>query len=978
MLINVKDTQEILSEINVYNKYVRHLKNKNRRENWHELVTRDMDMHIKKFPNLESEIRDAFSYVYDKKILPSMRSLQFAGKPIEVNNARLYNCSFANVDNYRVFGELMFLLLAGVGTGFSVQKNHIEKLPVIRKPHKTKRFLIADSIEGWADAVNHLVKAYFRGTAKPIFDYRDIRPKGEKLITSGGKAPGSAPLRICLDRIDSILSEKNEGDKLRTIEAYDMICHMADAVLAGGIRRAATIALFSFNDLDMLHAKHGNWWELNPQRGRANNSAVILRHKITEEEFKDFWKIVELSKSGEPGIFFTNDENWGMNPSLRAGTKVLTQDGIFPIEQLENKEFIVPNLDGTWSEASCWKSGSNVPLWKLTFDNGVEYYASPEHKWPIYVNGRYVKCKSEELKVGDLLPINVFNRDKLFNGTKGDYNTGLLIGWLYGDGCLTERSDTGKYVASFVVSKSETEVLDILLKTINSIDGVDHNPTIRESTIEFQVGNSKFIDYIMNEFKVSKKEDGIPSNLWTEWSDDMIRGFVDGLFSSDGSVPKDSHGITLVSSKTKLIHDVQELLGFYGIKSNILYKQYKNASFPNGKSYNKTYETYTLRTTLKGRIQFGNLFKLSVKSKQDKLLNVSISKNKDTISQNFMVLKNIELTNLREDVWDIGVKDSTHCFHLSTVTTGNCGEIGLRSNQFCNLVEVNVSNVVSQDDLNERVKRASFIATLQASYTDFHFLRDIWKETTEKEALIGVSMTGIADGEVFNYSIKEGAEVVKNENERVAGLIGINKAYRCTTVKPSGSSSIVLKTSSGIHARHSKYYWRRMRIGKNENLYTYLVINAPELLEDDMMNPSLGIIKIAVKSPEHSITRDESPIHLLERIKKVYSEWIKTGHRKGNNTNNVSATVSIKDNEWDVVGDWMWKNKDYYSGLSVLPFDNHTYVQTPYEDCTEQDYNEFLDKIKDLKIDLDDVVELEDNTDLQGEVACGGSGCEVK
>jgi ribonucleoside-diphosphate reductase alpha chain len=330
------------------------------------------------------------------------------------------------------------------------------------------------------------MKSYFGQVAsRPNFDFRDIRPKGSQLITVGGKAPGPEPLKLALIHVQSILDRKNDGEKLSSVECHDIICHLADAVLSGGIRRAALIALFDLDDEEMLTCKFGNWWETNPQRGRANNSAVLLRNKIDKETFLNLWKKIELSNSGEPGFIFTNDKDAGTNP---------------------------------------------------------------------------------------------------------------------------------------------------------------------------------------------------------------------------------------------------------------------------------------------------------------------------------------------------------------------CAEINLKANQFCNLCEINASDIETQDEYNARCKAAAFIGTLQASYTDFHYLRDIWKKTTEKEALLGIGMTGIASGNVLKLDMKEAAKVACDENERVAGLLGINKAARVTTVKPSGTTSLVLGTSSGIHAWHSEYYIRRIRLGKNESLYTYLSIYHPEMLEDDFFKPSIQSI----------------------------------------------------------------------------------------------------------------------------------------
>ena len=300
---------KILSDITVHMKYARYLPESFRRETFKELVDRNKAMHIKRYPALKEEIDLAYEFVYDRKVLPSMRSMQFGGKPIEVAPNRIFNCAFMPIDDVRAFGEAMFLLLGGTGVGYSVQAHHVEQLPEIRKPSRkrTYRFLVSDSIEGWADAVKALVMSYFRGTSKLRFDFSDIRPKGSALVTSGGKAPGPQPLKECLVKLEGLLDSKENGDKLRPIEVHDMICHIADAVLAGGIRRAALISLFSADDDEMIAAKAGRWFETHPQRGRANNSVVLMRHIVTKEFFEELWSRVRASGAGEPGFNITID-----------------------------------------------------------------------------------------------------------------------------------------------------------------------------------------------------------------------------------------------------------------------------------------------------------------------------------------------------------------------------------------------------------------------------------------------------------------------------------------------------------------------------------------------------------------------------------------------------------------------------------------------------------------------------------------------
>jgi ribonucleoside-diphosphate reductase alpha chain len=426
-------------------------------------------------------------------------------------------------------------------------------------------------------------------------------------------------LRECLVKVEGILDSKDEGDQLSSIEVHDVICHIADAVLAGGIRRAALISLFSADDQAMLSAKAGNWWETNPQRGRANNSVVIMRHRIDKPTFLDLWERVKASGAGEPGFYFTNDKDYGCNP---------------------------------------------------------------------------------------------------------------------------------------------------------------------------------------------------------------------------------------------------------------------------------------------------------------------------------------------------------------------CCEISLRPFQFCNLTEINVSNIETQIDLNNRARAASIIGTLQASYTDFHYLRPVWQRNTEKDYLIGVSMTGIASGDVLKLDMTEAATNVRIINAEIAEKIGIKPAARCTTVKPAGTTSLTLGTSSGIHAWHNDYYIRRLRVGKNEAIYQYLAKKHPELVEDEYFRPhDTAVISVPQRAPEGSITRHESALDLLERVKYVHLNWVKKGHRSGQNTNNVSATVTIKPDEWEEVGKWMWENKHNYNGLSVLPYSDHTYIQAPFEDCDEETYNKLFTTL--ACVELDNVVEIEDNTNLKGEAACAGGACEI-
>ena len=579
-----------------------------------------MTMQLERFPKLSRDIVKAYQKVHELKIMPSMRALQFSGDAILKNNARQFNCSFALIDDVRVFGEILYLLLSGVGVGFSVQNRHIRNLPKIQNPREEGVFVCQDSIYGWAQALDALMDAYFLGRVRPVFQYQNIRPKGSYLVTTGAKAPGPEPLKKMLEMVeDKLLASL--GRQLTDLEVHDIVCIISDAVLAGGIRRAALISLFDRDSKAMMECKKGEWWNSAPWRARANNSAVLPYDKVTKEEFDEIFKACQSSGSGEPGVFWTHSEDVGTNP---------------------------------------------------------------------------------------------------------------------------------------------------------------------------------------------------------------------------------------------------------------------------------------------------------------------------------------------------------------------CAEISLQSNQFCNLTTISQTDVKSEKDFLNRVYSAALIGTLQASYTDFSYLRPIWRKTTENEALLGVSFTGIADSSnvVTKDMLNKGAALVKEVNEKYAKKIGINLAARTTTIKPEGTSSCVLGSSSGIHARHAAHYIRRIRMNKDDALAVYLKSVVPDLVEDDIFSSSGVVVSIPQESPEKAIVRsDETAAKMMERTLFYRKNWIEPGFRSGVNHHNVSVTISVKDDEWDSLRESMWKHRKSYSGISLLPYDGGTYKQAPFEDCTKETYDQMSSLVK--EIDLKMITEGKDMTKRMETIACAGGACEI-
>ena len=327
-----KNTRALMSETKFYEGYSRWDDNKSRYETWEEAVTRVMNMHREYYadkmsPELSHMIDEAESLYKLKYALGAQRALQFGGEQLIKHQMKMYNCTFTYADRAAFFGELFYILLCGAGAGFSVQKHHIAKMPKLQERKKqAKVFVVEDSIEGWADSLSVLMSSYFVGGGthpefegrKVYFDLSNIRPKGA-MISGGFKAPGPEPLRRALDKIEHmlqgiVLSGRNE---IKPIEVYDIAMHAADAVLSGGVRRSATICLFSHDDEEMMKAKTGNWFVDNPQRGRSNNSAVIVRNEIAKEEFSNL--MTSIKEFGEPGFYFVEDKDFTTNPCVEIG-----------------------------------------------------------------------------------------------------------------------------------------------------------------------------------------------------------------------------------------------------------------------------------------------------------------------------------------------------------------------------------------------------------------------------------------------------------------------------------------------------------------------------------------------------------------------------------------------------------------------------------------------------------------------------------
>jgi len=598
-----------LMDYTFVSKYARWIPEKKRRETWNEAVDRVKQMMLEKYadkPEALPEIEWAYEQMRKKKVLGSQRALQFGGSPIFKHNARMYNCIVSFCDRTRFFQECMYLLLCGCGTGFSVQKHHIDKLPdLLPKKEGSKKYVIPDTIEGWSDAVGVLVSSYFdqfvdeelfvEYSGKNVnFDYSEIRPAGSYLKSSGGKAPGPEPLKKALSNIRKILDKalKDGQKRLSPIQAYDIVMHTADAVISGGVRRSATICVFSPDDTEMATAKTGTWFIDNPQRGRSNNSALLLRGETSKEQFAELMKSVK--EFGEPGFVWSDSTELLVNPCVEIGM------------------------------------------------------------WPV--------CE-----------------------------------------------------------------------------------------------------------------------------------------------------------KTK------------------------------------------------------------------------------------------------ESGW-----------------------------QACNLSTINCSKIKTEQDFLDACRAATIIGTLQAGFSKFEYLGGASERIISREALLGVSMTGIMEQHEICLdpsAQKRGASIVKKTNKKIADMIGINQAARTTCIKPEGTSSCILGTSSGIHPHHAKRYIRRVQANKMEPIYNYYSEQNPRACEESVWsnNESDDVVAFCVEVADGSKTKNKvDAIQLLDYVKSTQQNWVINGTNKDLCTqpwlvHNVSNTINVKLDEWEEVEKYIYKNRKYFCGISLLPISgDKDYPQAPF------------------------------------------------
>lgn len=914
-----------------------------RREHWPETVDRYFNFfeeHLQKkckfilTKALRKELEDA---VLNLEVMPSMRALMTAGPALERCNVAGYNCSYVAIDNVRAFDEILYVLMCGTGVGFSVEHKDVDKLPIINEHFEDSSTVIVvdDSKQGWAKGLRELIAMLYVGQI-PTWDLSKLRPAGARLKTFGGRSSGPEPLNDLFKFVVNKLTTAS-GRRLTALECHDIVCKIGEVVVVGGVRRSALISLSNLNDRAMQESKSGRWWELEGQRALANNSAVYSRIPDVTT-FIEEWNSLIKSQSGERGIFNRQAAihqvaksgrrdityRFGTNPCVPGDTLILTNKGHIPIIECVDKETVIWNGD-KWSNVTPFSTGYNETV-IVNLSNNTNLRCTPYHKF-ILDNGKRVDA--QDLVNGDKLakfdmPIidegEEYAIDAYSQGFySGDGNAGYTFSYVYKGkyGCIPRL------------------IGDTLHKEVNNHRTWKHGAMLDKAFVP--INGSK--EYCLN--------------------------WLAGICDSDGCITHNTNSVCIqIDSIDRVFLDsIRLMLSRLGCQANINKAKIEGQrSMPNG---NGGYSLY--------QCQQG--WRLLITA-----MDVSVLKSLGFKTERLDISKSSPQRDARRFVRVVSVEEfepcETYCFTepfnnsgtFNGIVTAQCGEILLRPNEFCNLTEVIIREADTQETLTNKVRIATILGTFQSSLTDFKYLRKVWKENVEEERLLGVSLTGIFDNKT-NWDLDTLKQHSILINKEYAKVLDIPQSVAITCVKPSGTVSQLVDSSSGIHPRHSMYYIRTIRADYKDPLTKFLIDSGiPN--EPDVTKPlDTVVFSFPQKAPLYAKVRDK--LTAIEHLKvwlKFKQLWCE---------HNPSVTISVKPDEWLDVGAWVYKNFDEVLGISFLPHTEHTYKQAPYQDCTKEQYEELVAKMPIINWDKLMDYEKEDNTISQQTLACVGNSCEI-
>lgn len=904
------------------------------------------------------------------------------------------NCAYSPIDSWQSFGELLFILMCGTGVGFSVENDNVSKLPVIKAPTGARRddYEVEDTREGWAMALLFGLETWANGE-DVIFKTDKIRPYGSPLKTMGGRSSGPVPFVEMMKAVKEIVMNA-KGRKLTSLECHDIACHIAQSAVMGGKRRSAMISFSDVEDLEMRGAKDFMKGAIPTHRYMANNSAVF-KTKPPSALFMQEFSALALSGSGERGILNVSNlkkfcpgrelkGNERTNPCVVGDTLVLTTNGYIQAKNLVGHPFeAIVNGSPVVVPHGFFRTGVKEVL-KIVTSRGYEISLTPNHKLlKVSYHSRKKMVQdwvdASSLRVGDEIALTDETSKVREEDPHGDERElyGWAVGLLIGDGTF------GKYACLDFWGSDGRVMSAKALKFIR--DTMEH----RSDMTACPVGHDKLriqsvaLTRLVKMLGVRKGHKKITPEM-ERGSERFVTGVVRGMFDTDGSVQGNQQkgvSVRLTQIDKENLKAIQRMLIRLGIVSTIYEGRTpaRKKLVPDGKGGQKEYACAEVHELI---ISGANLrvfqkkvgFESPSKSKKLSLL---LGTYKRTLNREQFVdtIKSIEPIG-KMMVYDVQIPMLNE-FSANGIRAHNCGEILLRPYEFCNLTEAVVRSTDDISDLVEKVKTAAWLGVIQSTYTHFPFLRPRWARNCNEERLIGVSLTGQLDNPhiLSEEVLGQLRKVAERTTKHAANKLGINPPAAYTCVKPSGTVSQVVDASPGVHPRWSKYYIRRYRIAKSDPLFRMMIDQGMPFNPENGQtknNFTTAVFEFPTKSPMTSIFKDNwGAMEQLEWYRKVQMNW---------STHNVSNTVYVKPDEWLKVGSWVYEHWEDVVGISFFPHDGGKYELAPYEEITEEKYNELMKAFP--KLDFSKLGDYEkqtgDTTTVAQELACSGDQCEIK
>lgn len=929
-------------------------------------------------------------------VQPSMRALMTAGPALDSAQMANYNCTYLPIDAVESFTEMMYVLMTGSGVGFSVERVNVNKLPRI-VPYMgmgNVHVIVDDSREGWCDAYGHILDALFRGQTV-TWDVSRVRPAGARLKTFGGYSSGPEPLVDLFKHTVEVFSRSLLAGRkrMRPIDVFSMCTMIAQIVVVGGVRRSATICLFDKDDVEMLNAKgadsqmyvveNGEWKPgPNAHYAMANISAVF-EETPTEAEFKKFWAALRDGGFGEPGIFnraavreamakigrpnHYKDGTpiaWGVNPCCVAkGTLVDTARGRVPIEHVVSGDIVLID-EKAHTVLAAIKTGAKECV-AVRCADGTTIEVTADHR---------VLTTSGYKEAGDLTDTDkiVTSRMPLIPLTNVD-DRGWLIGNCLGDGHVSDEHCALDYWGADIEN-----VYPLAVERLSNAFPA-HVRGARKELIKGtyrRLTSQPLRDAFVEVADADKK---LRAAAFDAKTDAFVASFLRGWFDADGTVSTNGgKGVTvrLVSVNAANLAVAKALLTRLGVCARLYTNRVpaQTRPMPDGNGGSADYEcqaTHELVIGADNVPRFSRAVGFDTPHKAARLAHACSTIDFYKIAWTRVV----DVTPVGErEVYDLDVPTS-RAFVANGLVVHNC-EIILRPYQACNLSSAVIRAGDTYETLAEKVRLATILGTWQATVTQFQYLRPIWRENIEEEALLGVCLSGFYDHHILGHDCPEAddwlnklQQIAWTVNRKLAKEIGINPATSVTAVKPSGNSGELADSASGIHPRYAKYYIRRVRQSGTDPMTAFLEASGVPC-EVSKQNARDRVFSFPIKAPEGAVTANElCAVQQLNHWLHVKKSWA---------THTVSCSIYVKPHEWADVEAWVFEHFDEITGLSFFPYYENNFEQAPFEEITLDQYTKLCqDGTSSIDWSLLKHFESEDVTKTGQEFTCIGGACTL-